>query len=334
MDWNKGFSAVYYASLVDRATWRDTDKFEITGGSVTRSDSSLIESADVSTRYQFEGEKWIRVYMDTRQDGAAGHVALFTGLAVPPQTDIKGNVISYSLECYSVLKPAEDVLLDRGFYVAESANSGDVLMQLLKVTPAPVEVAREFTPRLKTTIIAEEGETHLSMVYKVLKAIGWRIRLTGDGRIIICPKANKASVTYDALDNDAVEPQITMNHDWFACPNVFRAIADDMMAIARDDRPESALSTVSRGREVWMEETGCTLNLGEGIAEYALRRLKEEQAKAYDCSYRRRFHPDVTVSDLVALHYPKQGLNGNYKVTEQRIELGSGCRMEEQVEYC
>lgn len=332
MDWNKGFSAVYYASVVDRATWRDIDKFEITDGSITKSDSSLIESAEISTRYQIDGEKWIRVYMDTRQDGAAGHVALFTGLAVPPQKDISGNITSYSLECYSVLKPAEDVLLDRGYYVAQPANSGVVIRELLKVTPAPV-VVTDNAPALRTTIIAEQGETHLSMVYRVLKAIGWRIRIDGDGTINICPNARKATVTYDALDNDAVEPQITMTHDWFSCPNVFRAIADDLMAIARDDRPDSALSTVIRGREVWMEETGCTLSYDEGIAGYAARRLREEQSKAYDVSYSRRFHPDLTISDLVALHYPKQGLDKEYKITEQRITLGSGCRTEESVEY-
>lgn len=332
MDWNKGFSAVYYASVVDRATWRDIDKFEITGGSVNRSDSSLIESASVETRYSFSGEKWIRLYMDTRQDGAAEHVALFTGLAVPPRTDINGNVISYSLECYSVLKPAEDVLLERGYYVPQSANSGNVIRELLQVTPAPVVIA-DNAPTLQTTIIAESGESNLSMLYRVLKAIGWRIRLGGDGTIEVCPQATKASVTYDAVDNDAVEPQITMTHDWFACPNVFRSISDDLMAIARDDRPESVLSTVTRGREVWMEEDGCNLNLGEGIAEYAIRRLKEEQSKAYDVTYSRRFHPDVTVSDLVGLHYPKQGLDKDYKVTSQRITLGAGCRMEESVEY-
>lgn len=332
MDWNKGFTAMYYASVVDPATWRDIEKFDITDGSITRSDSSLVESADISTRYALDGEKWIRVYMDTRQDGAAGHVALFTGLAVPPQADINGNVVFYSLECYSVLKPAEDVLLDRGYYVPQSANGGNILRELLKVTPAPVTIA-EHAPSLNTTIIAEEGETCLSMAYRVLKAIGWRIRLSGDGTIEICPKAKKAMVTYDALDNDAVEPRITMSRDWFSCPNVFRAISDDLMAIARDDRPESALSTASRGREVWMEETGCSLNVGEGVAEYAARRLREEQAKAYNVSYNRRYHPDITVSDLVGLHYPRQGLNGTYKVTSQHIELDKACRTEEGIEY-
>lgn len=332
MDWSKGFSAVYYARFVDRTTWRDAERFEITGGSITRSDSSLIESADIQTRYQFSGERWIRIYMDTRQNGAADHVALFTGLAVPPQTDVNGNIKGYSLECYSVLKPAEDILLERGFYIMAGTNSGDILKLLLKASPAPVEI-EDNIPRLSNTIIAEQGESNLSMALKILKAIGWRIRIDGSGVVHICQKAGQAVVSFSAFENDSVEPQLTLTHDWFSCPNVFRAVSDDLMAIARDDREESVLSTVTRGREVWMEETGCNLSENEGIAAYASRRLKEEQARAYEVSYSRRYHPDITISDLVSMHYPAQGLDGDYKVTSQTITLGSGGRTEEQVEY-
>ena len=109
---------------------------------------------------------------------------------------------------------------------------------------------------------------------------------------------------------------------------------DSMVAIARDDDEGRALSTVSRGREIWMEETGCNLNEGEGIAAYAQRRLKEEQSRAYEVTYSRRFNPDITISDIVGLHYPQQGLNGDYKVISQRITLEAGGRTEEQVEYC
>lgn len=332
MDWDKGFSASYYACLVDRATWRDTDILEITEGSITRSQSSLIESADITTTYQFAGERWVRVYMDARQNGATEHVALFTGLAIPPQTEIDGMLKKYKVECYSVLKPAEDILLERGFYLPAGMDSGEVLKNLLAVSPAPVEVD-ENAPELSSTIIAEQGESNLSMAIKVLKAINWRIRIDGSGTIHICRRAAEASVTFSATDRDSVEPQLTMTHDWFDCPNVFRAISGDLVAVARDDREDSILSTVKRGREVWMEETGCNLNINESIGQYAERRLAEEQSRAYEVRYSRRYDPDITVSDIVGLRYPAQGLDDDYTVTSQQITLGSGCRTEEQVEY-
>lgn len=333
MDWSKGYSSAYYATLIDRQSWRDMEKFDITGGSVNRSVSSLIEAASIDTTFAIDNEKWIRVYMDTRQNGDADHVALFTGLAIPPSTQIDGNIKTYSLECYSVLKPAEDVLLQRGYYVPKGINGGEMIEELLKVTPAPV-VIDSATGNIKNVIIAEGGETHLSMVYKILKAVNRRIRIDGDGTIHICKNASRAAVTLDALENDAVEPQLTLNHDWFSCPNVFRVISGDLMAVATDEREDSILSIWNRGREVWMEETSANLADDEDIAEYAERRLLEEQAKAYDASYSRRYHPDVTVTDYIGLHYPAQGLDGDYKIISQRITLGYGCRTEEQVEYC
>lgn len=333
MDWSKGFSAAYYATIVDKVSWRDLEKFDIMSGSINRSISSLIESAAVDTRQEFDNEKWIRIYMDTRQGGSDEHVALFTGLAIPPSTQINGNIKSFSLECYSVLKPAEDILLQRGYYIPKGINGGEMIEELLKVTPAPV-VVDSTTPNIKTVIIAENGETHLSMAYKLLKAINRRLRLDGNGTIHITKNATKAAVTFSALDNDSIEPQLTLTHDWFDCPNVFRAISGNQMAVAKDERADSILSIQSRGREVWMEETSASLADDEGIAEYAERRLAEEQSRAYEASYARRFHPDITVTDSVGLRYPAQGLDGVYKVKSQKITLGHGGRTEEEVEYC
>ena len=332
MEWNKGFSAAYYACIVDRNTWRDIERFEITGGQITRSDTSLIEAADIATTHEIDGEQWIRIYMDARQDGAAESVALFTGLAAAPQQTIQWGRAEYAMECYSVLKPAEDVLLPRGYFVPAGANGGRVIRELLKATPAPVEIEGE-TPNVMNYIIAEQGESSLSMAVKVLQAIDWRFRISGKGTVTICPKAHEPVAVFDALDNDSVEPTLTVTHDWFSCPNVFRAIADGRTAVVRDEDPESSLSTVARGREVWMEESSCNLSDGEGIEAYARRRLKEEQSRGYEVSYSRRYNPEITISDIVGLRYPAQGLNKNYRVISQRITLGSGCRTEEEVEY-
>ena len=332
MDWSKGFSSAYYATFVDKASWRDVDKFDLISGNINRSVSSLIEAAELDTREAFDNERWIRVYMDTRQNGETGHEALFTGLAVPPKTEIDGNIKTFSLECYSVLKPAEDVLLDRGYYIPKGINGGEMIAELLKVTPAPVEIDA-LTPNLRNVIVAESGETHLSMVYKILKAINRRIRISGDGTIHIAPTSTEAAVAFSALDYDAVEPKLTLTHDWFSCPNVFRVTDGDTSAIARDEREDSILSVQNRGREVWMAEDSVYLADDEGLAEYADRRLKEEQARAYDASYSRRYHPDIRVTDYVTLRYPAQGLDGTYKVVSQRIELGYGCRTEETIEY-
>lgn len=331
MDWRKGFSARYYLTTLDEITWRDVSKVEIIGGSVDRQLTGLRESASIDCiNFGVGTEQWVRIWLDARQAGDTQHVPLFTGLATSPEKSIDGNLVSNTLECYSVLKPAEDILLDRGWYAPAGISGSHIIKQLLKVTPAPV-VEEEFAPVLSQSIIAEEGESHLSMVDKILKAINWRLRITGNGIISIESKPSSPTINMNCLDNDIIEPQVSSNRDWYSCPNVFRAVQNDLMGVARDDSLDSVLSTVNRGREVWMEETNCSINAGETIAEYALRRLKEEQSVDMTIKYDRRFVPDVVPSDIVRLHYPEQLIDGLFEVVVQNISLGYGSKVSEEV---
>lgn len=332
MDWTKGFSATYQMSIVDPVTWRDIDEIQIKGGEISRTESELMESADVDcVAYDNSVERYIRIWLNTRQEGGgSSHTALFTGLATSPDDDIDGVLITNRAQCYSVLKPARDVYLDRGWFAPANVSGSDIVKDLLSVIPAPVRVEGE-APNLAQYIVAEEGEKRLSMAWKVLNAINWRLRIEGDGTVVICQKADSISAMFDTMDFDVIEPAMTVNFDWFSCPNVFRAISGDSYAIARDDDENSIMSTVRRGREVWDEESDCALNAGETLQQYAERRLKEEQSVSMKVSYDRRFNPDVLVGDLVGIKLPAQKINGTFIVESHTIELGGGARTSENV---
>lgn len=331
MDWSKGYSAAYVMKRVDPVTWADLESIDITGGSIKRESTGLRQSADIDcVDYPIAIEQWIRVYLDVRQDGDAAHVALFTGLATSPDDEYDGNLRENSLECYSVLKPADDVYLLRGWYAPAGMMGGNVIKQLLSVIPAPVNVPDE-SPRLTESIVAEDNETRLTMADRVLTAIGWRLRIDGDGTVNVEPKPTEPAVTFDPLENDAIETEITVSADWYSCPNVYMAIADDMTGIARDDSPNSPLSTVNRGREVWMVDESANLADTESIAQYAQRRLQESQRIQKTAEYDRRYFPQITPGDIVRLRYPKQGLDGAFTVESQSIDLGYGARTSEKV---
>lgn len=329
MNWNKGFTSRYYMTRVDPVTWRDTERFDIISGSISRSGGALMEAADFdAVTVPGNGDVWIRIYLDARQEGSDAHEALFTGLMTAPSVTWNGNRKSYRVECYSVLKPAADVLLQRGWYAPAGMNGAELAARLLTIGSIQVEY-EENAPALASNIIAEDGESNLSMGQKILDAIGWRIRISGLGHISICPQADTVSQTFDALENDSIELAVTDNHDWFSCPNVFRAVSDGLTAVARDDDEESPLSTVSRGREIWMEESSANLNENEGIAEYAVRRLKEEQSPSREISYTRRFFPDLYVGDMIRIHHPAQNIDADFRISSQQIELGYGARTSE-----
>jgi len=332
MIWSNGFSARYEISIVDPASWRDISFLDMTGGSIDKTTDNLMESADIDMRkIPGDGEVWIRIWLDARQEGSEPmHVPLFTGLTTAPERSINGSRESYSVECFSVLKPASDILMQRGWYAPEGIDGAALASSLLKSGPAPVAY-EENSPLLSQSIIAEDNETNLSMAEKIISAIGWRIRVSGDGRIGIMTKASEASAVFDATRNDSLQMQVTDTSDWYSCPNIFRAVMDDSIAVARDEDPESRFSVSARGREIWMEETDCDLNSGETLADYAKRRLKEEQSPGRKISYDRRFDPSVTAGDIVRIHYPDNMIDGLFRISTQSINLGFGAKVTEEV---
>ena len=334
MNWNKGFSALYEMKKVDPVSFMDAGSFVFTAGTIIRSDDTLVESADLTMK-QDPGECWIRIYLKARQREDGERIALFTGLTCTPERSVDGNRVSFPVECYSVLKPAEDILVKRGYFAPTGASGALLAAELLKVGPAPV-VCDENSPCLLDPIIAEDYDTNLSMAWKIIDAIGWRIRIAGDGTIHICPRPEQPAAVFDAFENDSIEPQITDVQDWYSVPNCFRVISGESYAEVKNI-DENYLSIRSRRQsrggtgEIWAQDTAAAINDGESLSEYAARMLKEAQAPARSIKYDRRFRPDVTVSDLVRLHYPKQGIDGVFRVSEQKITLGHGCRTTEEV---
>jgi hypothetical protein len=330
MDYSKGYIAEYYIALVDPSSWRDRERIEIKKGSVAETSEGLRQSADMAvSSFDRTKEHIVRAYLNAEQLGASDRVPLFTGFASAPKESVGTCVNDIPLECYSVLKPAEDVLLEHGWYAPAGMNCGEIIKQLLTVTPAPVDI-EPGAPALTDYIVAEENENHRTMTDKVLKAMGWRLRITGEGRIKVGPMP-KEPVAVFGDEYDIIKAPIDINDDWFDCPNVFRAVSGDMVATARDDSKDSALSTVNRGREVWMEETDCKLNENESLEEYAYRRLREEQKRVKSMAYKRGFVPGVMPTDLIRIHYPEYGITGLFQVGSFNIEMSPETNVSEEV---
>lgn len=331
MDWSLGYSASYYMTIVHPGTWMDTSRIEITGGTIQRTDSDLLESADIEcVNYLVQDEQWIRVWLDARQEGEYSHTPLFTGLATSPSKTLKGRVTNTSAQCYSVLKPAQDILLPHGWYAPTDTNGGTLIKRLLSVCKAPITVEGD-AKYLEYPIIAESGETNLSMAWLIADAMGYQIKIDGYGRVTVGPYSKKSKWHFGLHTDDVLEPTISVEYDWYSCPNVFRASAYGMSAIAKDEDPESPLSIAARGREVWEEENNCDLSADESLVDYAMAKLKELQKAAIKASYDRRYHPEINVYDVITLDYPEQGLIGNYMVTSQNVELGYNAKTSEEV---
>lgn len=330
MQWDKGFSSMYILRTVNQTTWADEDEFNLIEGSIDSDfDSELYASASIKLNEMIEGEKIVRVYLCASQDGAFIKTPLFTGIATSPERRIDGPTNTYTLECYSLLKFAKDVIVPIGYYVP--ANSGaEFVKGLLSVGNCKVVIDGQYQ-RVSEAIVAEDGDSYLSLALKVLKAINCRIRITGDGVIHICDKAVEPIITFGVNQNDVLETSVTDTYDLYSCPNCFMAVSDDGIAVAKDENPESKLSIKARGREVWVRESGVNLTNAESIAQYAIRRLKEEQDLNRIISYTRRFFDGIVSGDAIRLNYPEHELVGDFRIKSQKLTLGYGCSINEEV---
>ncbi len=335
MDWSRSFAASYQAAFVDPKSWSDTSLFEITGGSIQYTNDTLKGSATIEcSAYPYTTEKWVRVWMNADQEGDYERVPLFTGLAIYPSKKMHGLNESNTLNCYSVLKPAEDVLLQNGWYIRKGADVKEALVKLLSVTNAPVTFEDYSIPTLTDDIIAEQGETCLSMAQLLVDAINWRIVIDGYGEIIVGPKPSETGIVssvFHSKEFDILEVDWSSENDWYDSPNVLRVTSGEVTAIVRDDDPDSPYSTVTRGREIWTEEHEVVLNSNQSLSQYALDRLKALQHTTYKLSYTRRYVPGIRVSDYISIFYPEVNLYGTFEVSSQTINIGSGARTSEEV---
>ena len=336
MDWGKGYTSRYSLHILDESTWRDIASMELSECEIDCDADGMMQSAEITVPELYDDgtgdttrERWARVYMDVSQDGESARYALFTGLISAPERDYKNGVMSYKLTCYSVLKPPNDIFLQRGYYAPVATSGAELIRQLLSTSRAPITVS-EGSPQLKRAIVAEDDETALSMARKIADAIDWRISIDGTGVIFICPKPTDAVARFDALSADVITSEFTDTSDWYNCPNVFRAVMDGEVAVARDETSDR-LSITSRGREIWQQETDVELSDGETLAQYAQRKLSEAQKSARKLSYDRRYYGGVGVGDRVRISYPAEGIDGVFEVTSQTIKAGTPCKVSEEV---
>jgi len=313
---------------VNPSTWEDEGEILITGGKIDRDiESALVESANIETTEEL-GELWIRLYLVAKQGDGAERIPLFTGLTSSPTRSLSGYNPSYSVDCFSVLTPCADRMLPRGWFAPKDGNGAAIIADLLGIAGAEVETF-EGGGTLTGAIVAESGETYLSMAHKVADAIGWQIRIDGRGKIHVEPFPDAVAIRFND-DNDVIQPNIKDTRDWYSCPNVLRVTYESYAAIARDDDPESPLSTVNRGREIWAEEAA-QLSSSAPLAAYAQQRLKELQSPAREITYTRRFMPDLRPGDLVGISYPGAEIDGTFRIKSQTVELGYGADTEETV---
>lgn len=334
MDWNQGYTATFRLYSVNQSTWGDGDEIEnLVSASVTKdNESSLIEDANIS----IDGDPikgYVRLVLEAKNTTGMAKVNLGTFLVTSPKRSINGVLTTIDLECYSVLKPADDKLLPPGWYFPEGgdpiAGASELLSNCLK---CPVEPA-ESDLRTDQVKIAESNETALSMAKYLLEDTDWFIYIDGRGCVSIKKKPDNIVKMFDAYENDILMPNITDESDIFDIPNILRVTDSNgnYETIYNNDE-QSDTSIEKLGWEKWSSEQ-LSLDYGETLLGKGGERMEELSKTTRKINYSREFDPDVKLNDVALYMLPKQRIVGTFRIISQSLSIENGIKVSEIAEF-
>lgn len=333
MDWNQGYAASWRLYSVNQSTWGDADEVSyLVSASITRDcDSSLIEDATISVD-QDVCDGYLRLVLEASNETGPARSVIGTFLVTSPKKSIKGEQITTELECYSVLKPASDKLLTRGWYFPKGgdpiAGACELLEDVLKCPVDPVES----DIATSEAIVAEDGETILSMVEYLLEDTDYVIDISEYGRVTIKKKPTISQINFDTWSNDVIMPEITDESDIFDIPNVLRVSdGNGNYETIRNTDDESSTSINAIGWEKWADEQ-ISLNDEETLLSKGAERLEELSKIVRKISYTREYNPSVRLNDLVTYYLARQNIIGVFRITSQSISIGNGATVDEIAE--
>lgn len=362
--WYDSFAATRYRFMrVSRATGAETERITvIRGGTVTRNDDTRIkESAELSMvgEYSF-GPDFLRVYAEFEWlDGTALDVCLGTFLPVVPGRSIYPGHSKATLKLYGRLQELLDQKFARPVTVAPGTNAVSKAREVCEELGFEVIAdSSDYTTTLTRAYgvgassqqsRADEtstiGDTVLDMVNDLLDLAGFRAAYTDPfGRIVMqrYMDPDEKPVTWEFLEGPAAkfEGTMTEERDYTSAANhvvvAYGSLSSDgdkktVVGEAKDEDPNSDLSTVSRGRVITKSYSYTELPPGSTDAEmqaYADKRAKSLLSTAQSVVERITFthtYAPVAVNDVVRIGYGSGDVSGRYQVRTQKITLSAGC---------
>ena len=351
VNWLESMTQTYEFYEVDPGTWKDKRPIRtITSAKISRDlESKTLETASINTTEMY-GECYVRIYLITIQNGITEKHSLGTFLIQSPSRSFDGKVSSITIDAYSPLLELGDDKPPLGFTIMKNKNIMDTVCSLtMENLRAPVIKVSNVEDIFPIDFTAETDESWLDYLSNSMSIAKHYYALDEYSRVLFAPKQSTDSLqpvwTYDDDNSSILYPDITEDFDLFGVPNVVEVtysgndVSGNPMvlhATAINDREDSPVSTVTRGRRVIHRETNPSIS---GIPDqryldmYAEDLLKDLSSVEHKITYSHGYCP-VRYGDCVRLNYTRAGLNGvKARVISQDIDCSSGCKVTETAIY-
>lgn len=344
-DWTSSMQQTFEYYVVDPESWKDIKLLDtVKSCSITRdAEAETLGSAsfDIS---ESVGERYIRVYLVTIQNGIKEKYPLGTFLVQTPSSSFNGKTKDVVMDAYTPLLELKENQPPLGYTVLKNEDIMNIAYRLTRDSARAPVVETESKTKLFYDFVADPNDTWLSFLTDLIANAKYNFDLDEMGRILFSPRQDTASLqpvwTFDDGNSSILYPDMSMDHDLYGIPNVVEVIyssgSNSYYAKVINDDPNSPTSTVSRGREIVYRVTDPDV-IGDPtqnqIQEYAERLLRELSSLEYTVTYTHGYCP-VRVGDCVRLNYERAGFTDiKAKVISQDIRCEPGCPVTEKAVF-
>lgn len=346
IDWTKSMTQSYKFTRVDPITWKDVYPInDIVSCSISRDyESDTLGSANFEVSNDI-GNGYVRVYLEAEQNRKKEDECLGTFLLETPSFSFDGKTKSYSYDGYTPLVELKSDHPDIGYYIPKDYNIMSTAYDICNSHCRAPVIKNDSDKTLYSHLISSVEDTWFSLVSDMVAHANFSLSLDVYGKIIFKPRRTFSALSpvwkYNTDNSSILLPDVSDENDIFDIPNLVEVIYSKSgggyyRSIAKNESPNSPISTINRGRVVSYRETEpqITGSLNQEILdEYAEVLLKNMSSLQHTITYSHGYCP-VNIGDCVVLDYPESGLN-NVKamVISQEIECSTGCTVSETAVY-
>lgn len=338
--WEEPYTATCHLYTVDKDTWETENEIgKIRSFSITRSateDVPLLESCSMQLDIAPKDdpvEGWYRMVAHISQGGRIERHPLMTFLRQDGERALSNTSSVVTCTGYSVLKPADLMRIDRGYYVPKGVRGPEFVRDLLREggVVAPIHVKGSFD--LTSYLVFDLDSTYIQAAWQVLDANSWVMFIDANGEITISEKPDDPVLVLDRANAKLVKTGGKKSVDNAEVCNRYFAIDGDAHAVAVNDLPESRMSVQNRGLYSDIIDSSPALVDGESLDRYAMRMLKENSIVTHKYQYERRYWPDILPFSIVRASLGSIGMIGDLRVLSQTITFQKGLKVSETAGY-
>lgn len=344
-DWSREMEQTFEYYTVDAGTWKDVRKLDTVTSCSLSFDSTDKYIATASLGIDEDlGERYVRAYLITKQDGVREKHPLLCFLTQWTGNTFDGTHTSSSVDCYAPLYELAEKQPALGYFIEEGKDIPTAAYMTARENMRAPVVRPSEGESLSAAFVANSGDTWLTFEQDLLSTSNLHFAYDEQTRILFEPDKKLSAMspvtTYTDNNSSILLPSCTQEKDLYNIPNVVEVVYSDGTRIyygkAVNDDPNSAVSTVHRGREIPVVITDPVFSgipTESMVQDYAKDELAKRSTLIVKVTYKHGFN-DVRLGDAVLINNTRAGITNTIaRVTAQSFECKAGIEVTETAEY-